>query len=120
MIQVFVQYAWSAASWMLHEARPEGPRIYSIACRKCTICPRALRIVLQADFNLTYAQLGLLPALYMAGLMVACLVFNELTNHVNSFRLVGGAQELPVNSRRLLRTGHSFMVCLIRQSSEIV
>ena len=50
---------------------------------------RALRIVLQADFNLTYAQLGLLPALYMAGLMVACLVFNELTNHVNSFRLVG-------------------------------
>ena len=45
----------------------------------------------QADFNLSYAQLGLLPALYMAGLMVACLVFNELTNHVNSFRLVGKA-----------------------------
>lgn len=44
---------------------------------------------LQADFNLSYAQLGLLPALYMAGLMVACIVFNELTNHVNSFRLVG-------------------------------
>ncbi len=50
-------------------------------------------VCLQADFNLSYAQLGLLPALYMAGLMVACLVFNELTNHVNSFRLVGKAQE---------------------------
>lgn len=47
---------------------------------------------MQADFNLSYAQLGLLPALYMAGLMVACLVFNELTNHINSFRLVGKAQ----------------------------
>ncbi|CAK0783469.1 hypothetical protein CVIRNUC_006668 [Coccomyxa viridis] len=44
---------------------------------------------LQADFNLSYAQLGLLPALYMAGLMVACVIFNELTNSVNSFRLVG-------------------------------
>ena len=51
-------------------------------------------VALQADFNLTYAQLGLMPALYMAGLMVACLVFNELTNHVNSFRLVGEPQEL--------------------------
>ena len=48
---------------------------------------------MQADFNLSYAQLGLLPALYMAGLMVSCLVFNELTNHVNSFRLVGEARE---------------------------
>lgn len=47
---------------------------------------------MQADFNLSYAQLGLLPALYMAGLMVSCLVFNELTNHVNSFRLVGEAR----------------------------
>ena len=44
---------------------------------------------LQSDFNLTYAQLGLLPALYMAGLMVAAVIFNELTNHYNSFRLVG-------------------------------
>ena len=46
---------------------------------------------MQADFNLSYAQLGLLPALYMTGLMVACIVFNELTNYVNSFRLVGAA-----------------------------
>jgi hypothetical protein len=44
---------------------------------------------LQNDFNLTYTQLGLLPALYMAGLMVAAVIFNELTNHFNSFRLVG-------------------------------
>jgi hypothetical protein len=44
---------------------------------------------LQNDFNLTYAQLGLLPALYMAGLMMAAVIFNELTNHFNSFRLVG-------------------------------
>ena len=44
---------------------------------------------MQADFNLSYAQLGLLPALYMAGLMLACIIFNELTNYVNSFRLVG-------------------------------
>ena len=50
---------------------------------------------MQADFNLSYAQLGLLPALYMAGLMVACLVFNELTNHVNSFRLVGTLRHSP-------------------------
>ena len=44
---------------------------------------------MQADFNLSYAQLGLMPALYMVGLMVACIVFNELTNYVSSFRLVG-------------------------------
>ena len=44
---------------------------------------------MQADFNLSYAQLGLMPALYMVGLMVACIIFNELTNYVNSFRLVG-------------------------------
>ena len=42
-------------------------------------------MALQNDFNLTYAQLGLLPALYMAGLMVAAVIFNELTNHFNSF-----------------------------------
>jgi hypothetical protein len=41
------------------------------------------------DFQLTYAQLGLLPAMFMAGLMVSCLVFNELCNYVNSFRLIG-------------------------------
>lgn len=46
-------------------------------------------VALQNDFNLTYAQLGLLPALYMVGLMVAAVIFNELTNHFNSFRLVG-------------------------------
>ena len=58
-----------------------------------SLSPRqSVEIGLQADFNLSYAQLGLLPALYMAGLMVACLIFNELTNHVNSFRLVGKAQ----------------------------
>ncbi|CAL8460810.1 g341 [Coccomyxa elongata] len=44
---------------------------------------------MQADFNLTYAQLGLLPAMFMAGLMLACLVFNELCNYINSFRLIG-------------------------------
>lgn len=51
--------------------------------------PTTCLLCLQADFNLSYAQLGLLPALYMAGLIVACIVFNELTNYVNSFRLVG-------------------------------
>ena len=45
--------------------------------------------LLQADFHLTYAQLGLLPAMFMAGLMLACLVFNELCNYINSFRLIG-------------------------------
>lgn len=44
---------------------------------------------MQRDFQLTYAQLGLLPAMFMAGLMVSCLVFNELCNYVNSFRLIG-------------------------------
>ena len=43
----------------------------------------------QAAFNLSYTQLGLLPAMYMAGLMIACVVLTELCNYVNSFRLVG-------------------------------
>lgn len=58
--------------------------------------------LLQADFNLTYAQLGLLPAMFMAGLMLACLVFNELCNYINSFRLIGACMtELHATLRSL-------------------
>ena len=48
----------------------------------------------QAAFSLSYTQLGLLPAMYMAGLMVACVILTELCNYVNSFRLVGARAPL--------------------------
>jgi len=69
--------------------------------------PSTSLVCLQADFNLSYAQLGLLPALYMAGLIVACLVFNELTNYVNSFRLVGTPCQKGPNT-----AGQHLLTCL--------
>lgn len=41
------------------------------------------------QFGLSGFQLGLLPALYTAGLCVASLAFAELAKHWNGFRLIG-------------------------------
>ncbi|KAK9823059.1 hypothetical protein WJX81_005352 [Elliptochloris bilobata] len=42
-----------------------------------------------AAFGLTYLQLGLLPAMFMVGLMLACTVLSKLTAYFSPFRLVG-------------------------------
>lgn len=43
----------------------------------------------QAEFNLTYFQLGLLPAMFMVGLMLACAAASKMSSYISSFRLVG-------------------------------
>ena len=44
---------------------------------------------LQGEFQLSKFQDGVLPAAFMAGLLVASLVFSELCKHYNAFRLIG-------------------------------
>lgn len=43
----------------------------------------------QAEFHLTYFQLGLLPAMFMVGLMLACAASSKMSSYISSFRLVG-------------------------------
>eukprot|EP00884_Botryococcus_braunii_P023063 jgi/Botrbrau1/9440/Bobra.0252s0063.1 len=44
---------------------------------------------IKTEFNLSQFQLGLLPSLFMVGLMVTSLLLCELRNHFNPFRLIG-------------------------------
>lgn len=49
----------------------------------------------QTDFQLSELELGLLPSLFMVGLMLTSLLLCELRNHVNPFRLIGSYCRLP-------------------------
>jgi MFS transporter, Spinster family, sphingosine-1-phosphate transporter len=44
---------------------------------------------LQHDFELNLFQLGILPAAFMVGLLIASISFAELTKHIDAFRLIG-------------------------------
>ena len=52
-------------------------------------CTHGLPLCAQRDFHLTYLQLGLLPAMFMVGLMLACGALSKMTAYISSFRLVG-------------------------------
>ncbi|KAK9811544.1 hypothetical protein WJX72_005678 [[Myrmecia] bisecta] len=44
---------------------------------------------IQGDFNLSYFQDGVLPAVFMVGLMVASIILTDLTAYFNAYRLIG-------------------------------
>lgn len=69
-------------------ARPTQVRYKRI--NPCTHC---LRLCVQRDFHLTYLQLGLLPAMFMVGLMLACGALSKMTAYISSFRLVGALSD---------------------------
>ena len=46
---------------------------------------------LQSEFKLGDVENGTLPAVFMVGLLIASLVYSELTKTYNAFRLIGEA-----------------------------
>ncbi|KAG2496928.1 hypothetical protein HYH03_004934 [Edaphochlamys debaryana] len=44
---------------------------------------------IQGDFSLSYFEDGLLPALFMVGLLIASPIFAEAVKHASAFRLLG-------------------------------
>lgn len=43
----------------------------------------------QAEFQLGNVEDGLLPSAFLAGLLIASIVYSELTTHYNAFRMIG-------------------------------
>ena len=43
----------------------------------------------QAEFQLGNVEDGLLPSAFLAGLLIASIVYSELTTHYNAFRMTG-------------------------------
>ena len=46
-------------------------------------------LCLQAAFQLGNVADGVLPSAFLVGLLVASVVFSELTRHYNAFRMIG-------------------------------
>ncbi|KAK9817907.1 hypothetical protein WJX72_004115 [[Myrmecia] bisecta] len=44
---------------------------------------------IQGDFDLSYFEDGVLPAVFMVGLMIASVILTDLTAYFNAFRLIG-------------------------------
>lgn len=51
----------------------------------CNLAPCAL----QAEFQLGNVEDGLLPSAFLAGLLIASIVYSELTTRYNAFRMIG-------------------------------
>ena len=43
----------------------------------------------QAEFQLGNVEDGLLPSAFLAGLLIASIVYSELTTRYNAFRMIG-------------------------------
>ena len=57
----------------------------------CYVCALWLLHV-QAEFQLGNVEDGLLPSAFLAGLLIASIVYSELTNRYNAFRMIGKFQ----------------------------
>ena len=47
------------------------------------------RMCMQAEFQLGNVEDGLLPSAFLAGLLIASIVYSELTTRYNAFRMTG-------------------------------
>ena len=54
--------------------------------------------VLQAEFQLSNVADGALPSAFLVGLLVASIIFSELTAHCNAFRMIGTVAHAPALS----------------------
>ena len=66
---------------------------YPCQAQRGDCCTHCLALCAQRDFHLTYLQLGLLPAMFMVGLMLACGALSKMTAYISSFRLVGALSD---------------------------
>ena len=60
-------------------------RLYSLEYTSADISPACL----QAEFQLGNVEDGFLPSAFVAGLLIASIVYSELTTRYNAFRMTG-------------------------------
>ena len=57
-----------------------------------------MALTLQAAFQLGNVADGVLPSAFLVGLLIASVVFSELTQHFNAFRMIGTLLRKPCTS----------------------
>ena len=70
--------------------------------------------MVQGEFKLGDVKNGTLPAVFMIGLLIASLVYSELTKTYNAFRLIGTSNIRLVMKKKTLKSILKFIFHMLR------
>jgi hypothetical protein len=54
-------------------------------------------LTVQEEFNVGNVGDGTLPSAFLAGLLIAAIVYSELTTRFNAFRMIGACHDNPAS-----------------------